>query len=356
MSPSILVTGGAGFIGSQFVRQWLVSGRARVVVLDKLTYAGSRESLAEVDPQRLIFVQGDIADRKLTGQILAQHSPQAIIHFAAESHVDRSIDVPGPFIDTNIVGTWQLLESALDYWQKLEGEASRKFRFLHASTDEVYGDLPSGVVANEQSPYRPNSPYAAAKAAGDHLVRSFHRTYGLPTLVTCSSNNFGPYQFPEKLVPIVVLHAIEGNPIPVFGDGLQVRDWIHVEDHCAGMTRVLDRGSVGETYALAASCERTNLEMVEALCQEVDRQIPNLPHRPTGNLCHHVADRPGHDRRYALDASKARSLGWQPSISMADGIAETVRWYRANEAWVESMRSRVEGSGRLGRRGAPDDA
>ncbi|MGI9458029.1 MAG: dTDP-glucose 4,6-dehydratase [Aeoliella sp.] len=356
MCQSILVTGGAGFIGSGLVRQWLTAGRGPVVVLDKLTYAGSREALdAVADDVRFTFAHGDIADRGLVRQLLAQHQPQAIINLAAESHVERSIDKPGPFVDTNIVGTWQLLESALEYWQLLSSDEAERFRYQQVSTDEVYGDLPEPTSATELSPYAPNSPYAAAKAAADHLVRAYHRTYGLPTLVTCSSNNYGPFQFPEKLVPIVIQCAIEGRPIPVYGDGLQRRDWIHVDDNCAGLTHVLEQGRAGESYNLASGSALTNLELVEAVCQEVDRQLPDLPHRPTTKLRQHVADRPGHDRRYALDTSKAQALGWQPEVPLANGITETVTWYRENREWVESMLARVDQSQRLGQRGVPND-
>ena len=353
MPQTLLVTGGAGFIGSQFVRRWLGESRGTTVVLDKLTYAGSRDSLAESHGNPYLkFIEGDIANRPLVRQLLAEYQPRAIVNFAAESHVDRSIDEPGPFVETNIVGTWQLLEATLEYWQSLDDDKSKVFRFLQASTDEVYGDLPPPQQATLHTPYAPNSPYAAAKASADHWVRAYHRTYGLPTLTTCSTNNYGPYQFPEKLVPIVILNAIAGKKLPIYGDGMQVRDWLHVADNCQGMMCALDRGQAGETFHLASGNLLTNLELIAAVCHEVDKQLPNLPHRPTVSLCEHVEDRPGHDRRYALDTSQNERIAWTPEITLAAGLAETVTWYRKNAPWVDAMCARVAPEKRLGQRGA----
>ena len=348
---SIFVTGGAGFIGSAFVRQ-VVSEAAvdRVVVLDKLTYAGSRASLDETGSSRsrLVFVLGDIGDRPLVARLLSEHRPGAIINFAAETHVDRSIDAPAPFVTTNVVGTAQLLEETLQHWGTLQGSQRGAFRFLHVSTDEVFGSTPAPELAGEDTRYAPNSPYAASKAAGDHFVRAYHRTYGLPTLVTYSTNNYGPFQFPEKLVPVVILNALEGRPIPIYGDGRHERDWLHVDDHCAALRLVLERGGAGEAYSIAAGDHRTNRELIELICAEVDRQCPTLPHRPTFDLIEHVTDRPGHDRRYALDPTRLRKLGWQPKIELERGIAETVAWYLANPQWVAEVGRGYDRQQRLG--------
>ncbi len=347
---TILVTGGAGFIGSGFVRQWIAEEHATVVVLDKLTYAGNLDSLAEVqaDP-RFVFHQGDIGDGPLVTSLLAEHQPAAVLNFAAESHVDRSIDGPMPFVLTNVVGTCQLLQAVTRHWEALPPVQREDFRFLHVSTDEVYGSLgPAGAFC-ETSPYAPNSPYAASKAAADHFVRAYHRTYGLPTLVTNCSNNYGPYQFPEKLIPLVILNALEGKPLPVYGDGRNVRDWLTVDDHCRALRLVLDRGRPGEMYAIGGSGERTNLQVVEAICRTVDRFRPGLPHGESSRLITFVTDRPGHDRRYAIDATKVRTeLGWAPTVDFEAGLERTVRWYLNNPRWLARVASGTYRRERLG--------
>jgi dTDP-glucose 4,6-dehydratase len=336
---SILVTGGAGFIGSNFVRQWLGEEKGRVVDVDKLTYAGNLESLAEAagDP-RHVFVEGDICDGRLVARLLNEHRPWAVINFAAESDVDRSIDGPAPFVETNVVGTFRLLEAAMQYWSELPEPERLRFRFLHVSTDEVFGSLGPDGRFSETTPYAPNSPYAASKAAADHFVRAYHHTYGLPTLVTNCSNNFGPCQFPEKLIPLMTLNALTGKPLPVYGDGHQVRDWLFVEDHCRAIRAVLARGTPGESYNIGGDCERTNLEVVHAICQLVDELRPGLPHAPCASLITSVADRPGHDRRYAIDATKIRTqLGWKPQEDFTSALRRTVQWYLDNPAWVERV-------------------
>ncbi|HUT93894.1 MAG TPA: dTDP-glucose 4,6-dehydratase [Thermoguttaceae bacterium] len=338
---SILVTGGAGFIGSNFVRKWIEEETGTVVNLDKLTYAGNLDSLADVADNPLHrFVQGDICDGPLVSRLLAEHRVRAVVNFAAESHVDRSIDRPAAFVDTNVVGTFHLLEAARRYWNDL-GEPERSaFRFLHVSTDEVYGSLGPVGLFTEKSPYAPNSPYSASKAAADHFARAYHHTYGLPVLVTNCSNNYGPYQFPEKLIPLMILNAAEGKPLPVYGDGQQVRDWLYVGDHCRAIRMVLARGTPGETYNIGASCQRTNLEVVQSITATVDRLCPDLPHGPCSSLVDFVTDRPGHDRRYAIDASKIRhQLGWEPQVDFPSGLEQTVRWYLENQAWVERVTS-----------------
>jgi dTDP-glucose 4,6-dehydratase len=358
---AILVTGGAGFIGSHFVRQWIVEEKraaepgcddpARVVVnLDKLTYAGNLDSLADVLENPLhVFVQGDVGDGPLVRRLLAEYRPRAVVHFAAESHVDRSIDGPAAFVETNVVGTFRLLEAARQYWASLPGPEKSQFRFLHVSTDEVYGSLGPRGKFSEQSPYAPNSPYSASKAAGDHFVRAYFHTYRLPVLVTNCSNNYGPYQFPEKLVPLMILNALEGKPLPVYGDGQQVRDWLYVEDHCRALRAVLKRGTPGETYNIGGRCERSNLEVVQAICRLVDAFYPGLPHAPCESLITHVPDRPGHDRRYAIDASKVHSqLHWAPRESFASGLRRTVAWYLENRGWVERITSGKYRRERLG--------
>jgi dTDP-glucose 4,6-dehydratase len=345
---SILVTGGAGFIGSCLVRRLLERGKDRVVNLDKLTYAGNLDSLAMVrhDP-RHVFVQGDIADEALVAALLEEHRPAAILNLAAESHVDRSIDDPARFVATNVLGTCRLLESAWRYWSNLPTQERSAFRFLHVSTDEVYGSLNRPSRSTETSPTAPNSPYAASKAAADGFVRAYHQTYGLPTITTNSSNNFGPYQFPEKLVPLMIRAALAGRPLPIYGDGLQVRQWLFVEDHCHGLLAALQHGQPGEVYNLGGECERTNLETVEAICRIVDELRPELS--PTASQITHVDDRPGHDRRYALDSSKAhRELGWQPSHDFEAGLRQTVLWYLDNPLWVERVTSGVYRGERLG--------
>ncbi|PWK85725.1 dTDP-glucose 4,6-dehydratase [Fulvimonas soli] len=347
---TLLVTGGAGFIGGNFVLQ-AVAGGLRVVNLDKLTYAGNRDTLAalEGDP-RHVFVQGDIGDRALVGRLLAEHHPDAIVNFAAESHVDRSIDGPAAFVETNVVGTLALLECARDYWRGLDGAARETFRFLHVSTDEVYGSLGEDGKFTETTPYAPNSPYSASKAASDHLVRAFHHTYGLPTLTTNCSNNYGPYQFPEKLIPLVIQKALAGEPLPVYGDGRNVRDWLYVGDHCAAIRRVLEAGRVGETYNVGGNAERENIAVVEAICALLDERRPLADGRPRESLITFVKDRPGHDRRYAIDSGKLqRELGWRPTQTFESGIARTVDWYLDNQPWVQRV---LDGSYRMERLGA----
>ena len=345
--PTWLVTGGAGFIGGNFVLDAVASG-VRVVTLDALTYAGNRDTLAALESNPLhAFVHGDIGDRALVARLLAEHRPDAIVHFAAESHVDRSIDGPAAFVQTNVVGTLALLECARDHWRGLEGPAREAFRFLHVSTDEVYGTLGATGAFTEATPYAPNSPYSASKAASDHLVRAFHHTYGLPVLTTNCSNNYGPYQFPEKLIPLVILKALAGQPLPVYGDGRQVRDWLYVGDHVAAIRRVLAAGRPGEVYNVGGEAERENLQVVHAVCDLLDARVPAA--RPRRELVTFVADRPGHDRRYAIDCSKLkRELGWAPSLAFEAGLARTVDWYLANAGWVQRV---LDGSYRLERIG-----
>ncbi|TWG90434.1 dTDP-glucose 4,6-dehydratase [Luteimonas sp. J16] len=349
--PTWLVTGGAGFIGGNFVREAVARG-VRVVNLDALTYAGNLESLRDLDgnPDH-VFVHGDIGDRTLVPRLLAEYRPDAVLNFAAESHVDRSIDGPAAFIQTNVVGTLALLESVRDYWKSLEGTAREAFRFLHVSTDEVYGSLGETGRFTEQTPYAPNSPYSASKAASDHLVRAFHHTYGLPTLTTNCSNNYGPYHFPEKLIPLVIARALAGEPLPVYGDGRQVRDWLYVSDHCEAIRTVLAGGRVGETYNIGGNAEKQNIEVVKAICALLDERRPREDGKPRESQITFVADRPGHDRRYAIDASKLRNeLGWEPKYTFERGLAETVDWYLANQDWVRHV---LDGSYRLERIGVP---
>jgi dTDP-glucose 4,6-dehydratase len=337
---TILVTGGAGFIGSNFVLDWLAAGGEPVVNVDKLTYAGNLANLAGLSGDaRHQFVRGDIGDESAMEAILAGHRPRAIVHFAAESHVDRSIHGPGEFIQTNMVGTFRLLEAARGHWQSLAGDEKAAFRFLHVSTDEVYGSLSETDPAfSETTAYAPNSPYSASKAGSDHLVRAYHHTYGLPVLTTNCSNNYGPYQFPEKLIPLMIANALEGKPLPVYGDGRQVRDWLFVGDHCAAIRMVLAKGRCGEVYNIGGNAEKRNLEVVHALCDALEALRP----REGGyrGLIAYVTDRPGHDRRYAIDARKIRNeLGWTPRESFESGLARTVRWYLDNAAWVDAIRS-----------------
>ncbi|HET8555036.1 MAG TPA: dTDP-glucose 4,6-dehydratase [Rhodanobacteraceae bacterium] len=348
--PTLLVTGGAGFIGGNFVLQAVADGLT-VVNLDKLTYAGNLDTLSSLDDNpRHIFVQGDIGDRDLVNRLLAEHRPDAIVNFAAESHVDRSIDGPAAFIETNVVGTLALLEGARDYWKSLEGDARGAFRFLHVSTDEVYGSLGDTGKFTETTPYAPNSPYSASKASSDHLVRAFHHTYGLPVLTTNCSNNYGPYQFPEKLIPLVLHKALKGEALPVYGDGRNIRDWLYVGDHCAAIRRVLEAGRVGETYNVGGNAERENLTVVKTLCALLDERQPLADGKPRESLITFVKDRPGHDRRYAIDASKLeRELGWAPTESFDSGMARTVDWYLGHQAWVERV---LDGSYRMERLGA----
>ena len=344
-----LVTGGAGFIGGNFVLDAVGRG-VRVVNLDALTYAGNRDTLASLEGNPgHIFVHGDIGDGALVARLLAEHRPDAVINFAAESHVDRSIDGPAAFVQTNVVGTLALLEAVRDYWRALEGEAKEAFRFLHVSTDEVYGSLGDTGKFTEETPFAPNSPYSASKAASDHLVRAFHHTYGLPVLTTNCSNNYGPYQFPEKLIPLIIARALAGEPLPIYGDGKNVRDWLFVDDHCAAIRAVLERGRVGETYNVGGDAERQNIEVVNAICALLDARRPRADGKPRSSQITYVADRPGHDRRYAIDASKLQSeLGWKPEHSFEQGIAGTVDWYLDNQGWVQRV---LDGSYRLERIG-----
>ena len=336
----ILVTGGAGFIGSNFILDWIASTGEAVVNLDKLTYAGNLENLASLkDDPRYVFVRGDINDGKLVAKLLGQHRPRAIIHFAAESHVDRSIHGPGEFIQTNINGTFSLLEEVRAYWQVLQGEEKAAFRFLHVSTDEVYGSLgPNDPPFTEATAYAPNSPYSASKAASDHLVRAYHHTYGLPTLTTNCSNNYGAFQFPEKLIPLIILNALNGKPLPIYGDGLNVRDWLYVGDHCTAIRAVLSGGRLGETYNIGGWNEKTNLDVVHTVCAILDELKPAADSKPYASLITYVKDRPGHDRRYAIDARKIeRELGWKPMETFETGIRKTVRWYLDHQDWVENI-------------------
>ena len=331
----ILVTGGAGFIGSALVRHLLAETPHQVLNLDKLTYAGNLASLRPIDNrQGYAFRQVDIADGDAVAKALTEFRPDVITHLAAESHVDRSIDGPAAFIDTNIVGTSVLLSKALDYWRSLEGEAKANFRFHHISTDEVFGSLGGTGFFTETTPYDPRSPYSASKAASDHLVRAWHHTYGLPVLVTNCSNNYGPYHFPEKLIPLVIIKGLAGAALPIYGSGGQIRDWLHVEDHVRALTRVFEAGSVGETYIIGGRAERTNLAVVQAICDTLDRLSPRADGKSIREQIHHVADRPGHDQRYAIDPSKLeRELGWRAMRTFEEGIDSTVRWYMDNEAW-----------------------
>ncbi len=336
------MTGGAGFIGSNFVLQWLAAEAAPVVNLDKLTYAGNLGNLITISADaRYTFIHGDIADRKLVSDLLGRSRPRAIVHFAAESHVDRSIHGPDDFVRTNVNGTFSLLEEARAYWAELEQEEKGSFRFLHVSTDEVYGSLgPKDAAFSETTCYAPNSPYSATKAASDHLVRAYHHTYGMPVLTTNCSNNYGPYQFPEKLIPLTILNAMNGKAIPVYGDGQNVRDWLFVADHCDAIRTVLARGRVGETYNVGGRNEKLNLEIVHAICAILDELRPADPVVPHKRLITYVQDRPGHDRRYAMDTRKIeRDLGWQPRETFESGIRKTVEWYLANEAWIREVTS-----------------
>jgi len=347
---TILVTGGAGFIGSNFVRQWIAEERTQLVNLDRLTYAGNLDSLADVlDDPLHVFVEGDIGDGLLLQRLLAEYRPWAVVNFAAESHVDRSIDGPAAFVETNVVGTCRLLEACRDYWGNLPRPEKSRFRFLHVSTDEVYGSLGPTGKFSEETAYAPNSPYSASKAAADHFVRAYHHTYGLPVLVTNCSNNYGPYQFPEKLIPLMILNAVEGKRLPVYGDGQQIRDWLYVEDHCRAIREVLAQGAPGEAYNIGGNCERANLQVVETICRIVDRLQPRLPHAPCSSLIDFVTDRPGHDRRYAIDSGKIQDhLGWQPQEDFESGLQQTVQWYLDNRTWVERITSGTYRRERLG--------
>ncbi|KGQ18669.1 dTDP-glucose 4,6-dehydratase [Lysobacter dokdonensis DS-58] len=344
-----LVTGGAGFIGGNFVLDAVRRG-VRVVNLDALTYAGNVDTLAPLaNDANHVFVHGDIGDRALVDRLLREHSPDAVINFAAESHVDRSIDGPAAFVQTNVVGTLALLESVRDHWKSLQGGAKDAFRFLHVSTDEVYGSLGDTGKFTETTPFAPNSPYSASKAASDHLVRAFHHTYGLPVLTTNCSNNYGPYQFPEKLIPLIIARALAGEPLPVYGDGKNVRDWLYVGDHCAAIRAVLEGGRVGETYNVGGDAERQNIDVVRTICALLDDRRPREDGNKRESQITYVADRPGHDRRYAIDANKLKSeLGWAPQHTFEQGIADTVDWYLSNQQWVQRV---TDGSYRLERIG-----
>jgi dTDP-glucose 4,6-dehydratase len=337
----ILVTGGAGFIGANFVLDWIEATGEPVVNLDALTYAGNLANLKTLaHDSRHIFVQGDIGDRPLVDKLLAQHQPRAIVHFAAESHVDRSIHGPGAFVQTNVNGTFTLLEAARGHWMSLQGAAKDAFRFHHVSTDEVYGSLkPTDPPFTETHPYEPNSPYSASKAASDHLVRAWHHTYGMPVVTTNCSNNYGPYHFPEKLIPLMIVNALAGKPLPVYGDGMQVRDWLYVKDHCSAIREVLARGRVGETYNIGGWNEKPNIEIVKTICALLDELRPDAA-GSYARLITYVTDRPGHDRRYAIDARKLeRELGWKPAETFETGIRKTVQWYLAHADWVAQVQS-----------------
>jgi dTDP-glucose 4,6-dehydratase len=340
-SGKIFVTGGAGFIGANFVLDWLRETGESVVNVDKLTYAGNLENLAALEGDaRHVFVRGDIGDRALMDQLLAEHRPRAIVNFAAESHVDRSIHGPGDFIRTNIDGTFTLLEAVRGYWGALDKAAQERFRFLHISTDEVYGTLgPADAAFAETTAYAPNSPYSASKAASDHLVRAYHHTYGLPVVTTNCSNNYGPYQFPEKLIPLVIANALAAKPLPIYGDGMNVRDWLYVADHCAAVRAVLAKGKVGETYNIGGWNEMPNLQIVKTICSLLDELHPSTA-GPYERLITFVKDRPGHDRRYAIDARKIeREIGWRPAETFATGIRKTVQWYLEHREWAANVQS-----------------
>lgn len=336
---TLLVTGGAGFIGGCFVRRAVARGDVRIVNLDKLTYAGNPDSIPP-DSDLHHLQAGDIGDSELVRSLLTKFEPDAIVNFAAESHVDRSIDGPMEFVQTNVVGTCRLLEEVRRYYSSLSESRREAFRFLHVSTDEVYGSLGNTGLFTESTPYAPNSPYSASKAASDHFVRAYLHTYGLPTLMTNCSNNYGPYQFPEKLIPLIILNALDGKPLPVYGDGLNVRDWLYVEDHCEAIETVLAGGKIGECYNVGGNNEQANINIVKTICSTIDRLRPGLPHAPCESLITYVKDRPGHDRRYAIDASKIRAeLGWVPRQDFVSGIESTVQWYMDNDEWVARIQS-----------------
>jgi dTDP-glucose 4,6-dehydratase len=346
----VLVTGGAGFIGSAVVRHIIRDTDWTVANVDKLTYAGNLESLAEArDSNRHTHFKIDIVDRAAVDSVFASFQPDAVLHLAAESHVDRSIDGAAPFIETNVGGTYTLLEAALAYWRKLDTEARARFRFQHISTDEVFGSLGATGRFSETTPYAPNSPYAASKAASDHLVRAWHHTHGLPTLATNCSNNYGPYHFPEKLIPLTIIRALRGQSLPVYGKGENVRDWLHVEDHAEALTLVLRKGRPGETYNVGGDSERKNIDVVRTICHLLDEMVPENPHRPHERLIEFVTDRPGHDARYAIDASKITTeLGWRPRRGFEDGLRQTVRWYLDHKGWWERVMSGAYRGERLG--------
>lgn len=346
----IIVTGGAGFIGSAVVRQLVAATDATVINLDNLTYAGNLESLAAAaDDPRYLFAQIDICDGPRVDELFARHAPDAVLHLAAESHVDRSIDGPGAFVDTNLIGTYTMLEAARRHWEGLDATARADFRFVHVSTDEVFGSLGPTGAFTETSRYQPNSPYAASKAGADHLVRAWRHTYGLPVIVSNCSNNYGPYQFPEKLIPLLILKALAGEPMPIYGTGDNVRDWLYVEDHAAALRLVLANGEPGETYGIGGRSESTNIEIARAICALMDELVPDSPHRPHENLIKFVEDRPGHDKRYAIDCAKIeRELGWTPGQDFDTGLRRTVEWYLANRTWWERILSGAYRGERLG--------
>lgn len=350
MGDAILVTGGCGFIGSCFIRRLLASGaHDRIVNLDSMTYAATRSSIPAGLGGRYELIEGNIADGALVTQLLQQHSPKWIVNFAAESHVDRSIDEPGAFVMTNVVGTFQLLNATLEWWRDQAEQRRREFRFLHVSTDEVYGSLGPTGYFREESAYQPNSPYSASKAASDHFVRAYHHTYGMPVLTTNCSNNYGPYQFPEKLIPLVTLNALEGKPLPVYGDGSNIRDWLYVEDHCAAIQRVLEDGRIGQVYNIGGESERTNLQVVETICDLVDELAGSRSTDSRRKLISFVTDRPGHDQRYAVDCSKVKSeLGWTPQHTFETGLRSTVAWYLSQDAWIAEARANSYDGQRLG--------
>lgn len=342
MNNTIIVTGGAGFIGSNFVLTWVKQGLGKVINLDKLTYAGNVANLDDIQGNAdHVFVQGDIGDAELISKLLAEHQPRAVVNFAAESHVDRSIHGPEDFIQTNVVGTFHLLESARAYWNQLPEQDKSAFRFLHVSTDEVYGSLEKNDPAfTETKRYEPNSPYSASKAASDHLVRAYHHTYGLPVLTTNCSNNYGPRHFPEKLIPLVIHNALAGKALPIYGDGMQIRDWLFVEDHCSAIRRVLEAGKVGEVYNVGGWNEKPNIEVVKTLCKMLDEKSPRADGKSYAEQITYVTDRPGHDKRYAIDATKLHNeLGWKPAETFETGIEKTVTWYLENQAWVQNVTS-----------------
>lgn len=342
MNNTIIVTGGAGFIGSNFVLTWVKQGLGKVINLDKLTYAGNVANLDDIQGNAdHVFVQGDIGDAELISKLLAEHQPRAVVNFAAESHVDRSIHGPEDFIQTNVVGTFHLLESVRAYWNQLPEQDKSAFRFLHVSTDEVYGSLEKDDPAfTETKRYEPNSPYSASKAASDHLVRAYHHTYGLPVLTTNCSNNYGPRHFPEKLIPLVIHNALAGKALPIYGDGMQIRDWLFVEDHCSAIRRVLEAGKVGEVYNVGGWNEKPNIEVVKTLCKMLDEKSPRADGKSYAEQITYVTDRPGHDKRYAIDATKLHNeLGWKPAETFETGIEKTVTWYLENQAWVQNVTS-----------------
>ncbi|MEN6438163.1 MAG: dTDP-glucose 4,6-dehydratase [Syntrophobacter sp.] len=338
----ILVTGGAGFIGSNFITSHLKDKKDHIINLDCLTYAANLKNLETLDGDPgYLFIRGNIADRDLLRRLFREYQPSAVVNFAAETHVDRSIDSPDTFIQTNVVGTFHLLEETRGYWTQLDEPARKGFRFLHVSTDEVYGTLgPTDPPFRETTPFAPNSPYAASKASSDHLVRAYHHTYGLPTITTNCSNNYGPRQFPEKLIPLMVLNASEGKPLPVYGDGTNIRDWLYVEDHCEALNLVLEHGRVGETYNIGGRCEKANIDIVITICDCFDEMFPKSHYRPHRNLITFVKDRPGHDWRYAIDCSKIENeIGWTPRQTLESGLLKTIEWYMENTAWTESIKS-----------------